>query len=300
MIIDAHMHLAESCGFSAKTYGRYGMSFPKETTDVDFLVESYRKAGITKAVAMGQAMRRIFDTSFGEEYVMACYEKHPDFFIPFCSVEAVDKSGRFNKKDYEYLKSAVLEHGCRGVLMAPPFSHYHSNVNAAYPFYEFADEHGIVVQFHHSAQIGKAILAPAEYTSLYDLNEIILDFPNLRINVEHLGYPWAEQLFTQMATDENLFTDLAMCYDRKISTVWNLVLAKEYGVIGQVMFATDFVACNFDCFGPDPGADVSRWITYVTSEINQICRASGWTEFTEEELDGILYKNAARLHKIVE
>lgn len=298
MIIDAHMHLAKSSGFSAETYGKYGMSFPEKTTDVDFLVESYRRAGVEKAVAMGQAMRRIFDTSFGEEYVMECYHKYPDFFIPFCSVEAVDKGGRFNKNDFEYLKRAVLENGCRGVLMAPPFSHYHSNVNAAYPFYEFADEQGIVVQFHHSAQIGKAILAPAEYTSLYDLNEIVLDFPNLRLNVEHLGYPWAEQLFTQMATDENLYTDLAMCYDREVSTVWNLVLAKEYGVIGQVMFATDFVACNFDCFGADPYDDVTRWTEYVTKKINGICKASGWPLFTGEEIDGIMYKNAARLHRI--
>lgn len=298
MVIDAHMHLATKEGFSAETYGKYEMSYPEETTDIDYLVERLKKAGICKAVAMGQAMTRIFDTSFGEEYVLECYKKYPDFFIPFCSVEAVDKSGRFNKKDYEYLKKAVLENGCKGVLLAPPFSHYHSNVNAAYPFYEFADENDIVVQFHHSAQIGKSLLAPAEYTSLYDLNDIVLDFPNLRINVEHLGYPWTEQLLTQMATDKNLYTDLAMCYDRKISTVWNLILAKEYGVLGQVMFATDFVACNFDCFGEDPETDVSRWIDFVSTEMNEICKNCGWTLFTEDEIEGILYKNAARLHKI--
>ncbi len=298
MIIDSHMHLAKSEGFSEKTYGHYGMSYPKETTDIDFLVERMKSIGIVKAVAMGQAMERIFDTSFGEDWVIEGYKKHPEFFIPFCSVEAIDKGDRFNRKSYEYLQKAILENGCRGVLLAPPFGHYHSNAAQAYPFYEFALEHNVVVQFHHSAQIGKAILAPTKYTTMFDLNDLVLDFPDMKIVIEHLGYPWTEHLLTLMATDENLYTDLAMCYDRKYWTTWNLLMAKEYGVLSRVMFASDFVATNFDYFKEDPAADISKWIDFMMKELNQICTKSGWPLFTEDEIDGIMFKNAARLYQV--
>jgi predicted TIM-barrel fold metal-dependent hydrolase len=298
VIIDSHMHLAKSEGFGAEAYAKYGMSFPKETTDIDYLVGRMKSIGIGKAVAMGQAMNRIFDTSFGEDWVLEGHRKHPDFFIPFCSVEAIDKGDRYNKPALEYLKKAVLEKGCKGVLLAPPFGHYHSNVNAAYPFYEFADEQGIVVQFHHSAQIGKAILAPTKYTTMFDLNDLVLDFPNMKIVIEHLGYPWSEHLFTLMATDENLWTDLAMCYDRRMWTTWNLILAKEYGVLHRIMFASDFVACNFDLFTDDPAKDIGKWIDFVRKDLNEICRGSGWPLFTEAEIDGLLYKNAAKLYRV--
>ncbi len=298
MIIDAHMHLAKSENFSEKTYGYFDMTYPDETTDIDFLVSRMKSIGINKAVAMGQSMERIFDTSFGEEWVQEGFAKHPDFFIPFCSVEALDKIGRFNKKAFEYLKDAVENNNCKGVLFAPPFGHYHSNDKAAYPFYEYADEKNIIVQFHHSAQIGKPILAPTKYTTMFDLNDVIIDFPDLKINIEHLGYPWTEHMITLMATSENLYTDMAMCYDRKISTAWNLILAKEYGVIDKVMFASDFVARNFDMFTDDPAVDIGRWIDYVRNDLNEICKNSGWTLFTEDEIDGMLFKNAARLYNL--
>ncbi len=296
MIIDSHMHLAKTEGFGAATYASYGMSFPKETTDLDFLVSRMKSIGIEKAVAMGQAMERIFDTSFGEEYVLEGHRRFPDFFIPFCSVEALDKGDRFNKKSLDHLEKSVLEEGCRGVLLAPPFGHYHSNVNAAYPFYEFAQRHDVVVQFHHSAQIGKAILAPIKYTRMEDLNDLVLDFPEMKIVIEHLGYPWTEPLLTLMATDKNLYTDLAMCYDRRMWTTWNLILAKEYGVLDRVMFASDFVACNFDLFTDDPAKDISKWIHFVQKDLNEICKGSGWPTFTEDEIDGIMFRNAARLY----
>lgn len=298
MIIDSHMHLAKSEGFSAETYGKYGMSFPEETTDIDFLVDRMKSIGIEKAVAMGQAMNRIFDTSFGEDWVLEGYQKHPDFFIPFCSVEAIDKGGRFNREMYEYFKRTVLENEIQGVLLAPPFGHYHSNDPATYPFYEFAQDHDIVVQFHHSAQIGKAILAPTKYTKLFDLNDLVIDFPDMKIVIEHLGYPWSEHLFTLMATDENLYTDLAMLYDRKMWTTWNLIIAKEYGVIDRIMFASDFVACNFDLFTEDPAKDIKKWIDFVQKDLNEICQKSGWPLFTKEEIDGIMFRNAARLYNI--
>ena len=71
---------------------------------------------------------------------------------------------------------------------------------------------------------------------------------------------------------------------------------KEYGVIDRVMFASDYVAHGYDLFSENPTEDFKRWIDYVRIDLNRICETSGWPTFTQDEIDGILYKNAARLY----
>jgi predicted TIM-barrel fold metal-dependent hydrolase len=297
MIFDSHMHLIRRKNFCEETYKRLGLGLPKDT-DIDQLVSWMKEAGIEKAVCMGQDMTRIWNTTFGEEYVLECYKKYPDFFIPFASVEPVDKAGRFHQENFDYLVKAVDEYGFKGVLFTPPYGQFMSNDKTMYPFYEFAQKRGIVVQYHHSAQMGPAILAPTKYAQMTNLNDVLIDFPDMKVVVEHLGYPWAENLFVLMANDKNLYTDLAMTFGRPTWLAWNLVLAKEYGVIDRIMFASDYVAYDYDCFSENPSEDLKKWINYVRKDLNEICRKSGWPEFTQEEIDGFLYKTASKLYNI--
>ncbi|MCX6089107.1 MAG: amidohydrolase family protein [Candidatus Atribacteria bacterium] len=297
MIIDSHMHLIRKKNFDKVTYERLGMKVP-EDTPLDQLVGWMKEAGVKKAVAMGQDMTRIWKTTFGEEYLLEAYKRYPDFFIPLASVEPIDEANRFHKANFEYFQKAVNEYGFRGVLMTPPYGQFHSNDKTVYPFYEFAQEKGVVVQFHHSAQMGPAILAPTKYASMFNLNDIIIDFPNLTFIVEHLGYPWSEHLFVLMTNDKNLWTDLAMTYERQIWVTWNLVLAKQYGVLDRVMYASDYVAYSYDLYSANPANDFKRWINFVKTGINEICKSCGWPLFTQEEIDGFLWKNAARLYHI--
>ncbi|MGE5528653.1 MAG: amidohydrolase family protein [Patescibacteria group bacterium] len=296
-IIDGHMHLIRKKNFDVETYRRLRMPLP-EDTELDDLVGWLKQAGVVKAVVMGQDMSRIWKTTFGEEYLLESLRRYPDFFIGLASVEPMDAANRFNREAYDYLRRAFETHKLRGVLMTPPYGQFNSNDKTVYPFYELAQEHGAVVQFHHSAQMGPAILAPTRYANLFNLNDLLVDFPDLTFLVEHLGYPWSEHLFVLMANDKNLWTDLAMLYERKTWLAWNLVLAKEYGVIDRVMYASDYVAARYDLYSANPADDFKRWTTFIETGLNQICERSGWPTFTRDELEGILWKNAARLYRI--
>ena len=129
-------------------------------------------------------------------------------------------------------------------------------------------------------------------------SDVTFDFPYMKIVVEHIGYPFSEYLFTMMVNDENLWTDLAMLYRRPVWMTWNMVMAKELGVLDRIMFASDFVATNNDLFGPEPTQDLLSWIDLVRNGMNRICKDSGWPQFTEKEINGILYDNAARLYEL--
>ena len=295
MVIDSHMHLTRKVNFDVETNTRMGLGIP-EDTDIDQLVSWWKEAGIEKAVCMGQDMERIWTNNCGEEYVLECYKKYPDFFIPFASVEPIDPAGRFCREKLDHLKSRVEDYGFRGVLFTPPYGQYNSNDASMYPFYEYCEKKDIVVQYHHSAQTGPAVLAPTKYAQMQNLNDVIVDFPNMKIVVEHIGYPWSEYLFVLMTNHKKMYCDLAMTFGRPNWLAWNMVLAKEYGVLDRVMFASDFVGCEYDYFSANPAEDLKKWIHFVEVELNQICEKCGWPTFTENEIRGILHDNAARLY----
>ncbi|MDC7290078.1 amidohydrolase [Blautia schinkii] len=297
MIIDSHMHLINSKCFDKPTYDALGQSIPHDT-DINQLVNWMRDAGIEKCVCMGQDMHRIWNSEFGEIAVEEAYKKYPDFFIPFCSVEPIDSVGRFNQENYDYVVDRVSNYGYRGVLFTPPYGQFNSNDRAMYPFYEFAQKQRIVVQYHHSAAGGPTVLAHTKYAKMENLNDVTFDFPDMKIVVEHIGYPFSEYLFTMMVNDKNLWTDLAMLYKRPLWMTWNLVLAKEMGVVDRIMFASDFVAADNDLFSDNPTKDLLEWIDLIQNGMNKICRQSGWPEFTEKEIRGILHDNAARLYEL--
>ncbi len=297
MKIDSHMHLIRKKNFDTATFERLKLKVP-EDTDIDELVHWMKQAGVERAVAMGQDMTRIWNTTFGDDYVYNCVKKYPDFFIGLCSIEPIDKANRFNQPAFDYFKECITERNLKGVLLTPPYGQYYSNDRNCYPFYEESLQHDTVVQYHHSAQMGPAILAPTKYANLFTLNDVIIDFPDLKIVVEHIGYPWSEHLFILMANNKNLWTDLAMMYERPMKTVWSLVLAKEYGVIDRVMYASDYVCYSYDLFSENPAEDFKRWINFIESGMNDTCKKCGWPMFTEKEIEGITGENAARLYNM--
>lgn len=297
MLIDSHLHVIHTRNFDRATFEGLGMKVPTDT-DLADLVSWLKEAGVARAVCMGQDMSRIWNTTFGEERVREAITDFPDFFIGFASVEPLDAANRLHHEKLAYLDDALGKQGLRGVLFTPPYGQYYSNDKTIYPFYEVAQSHGAVVQYHHSAQMGPPVLCPTKYANPFLLNDVTVDFPELKIVVEHIGYPWSEHLFIMMANHPHMYTDLAMMYDRPYKTAWSMVLAKEYGVIDRVMYGSDFVARNYDFIGSKPAEDFKRWMEFVRTGINEICSESGWPTLSPEEIDGILGGNAARLYGI--
>jgi Predicted metal-dependent hydrolase of the TIM-barrel fold len=295
MIIDSHLHVLKQKNFDRIAFQSLGHPLP-EDTNIDTLIKWLKDAGIKKAVIMGQDMNRIWNSSCGEEYVLECVKKYPDFFLALASVEPVNKYGKFNKPMLDHFEEMVNEYGFKGVLLTPPYGQYLSDDPEVYPFYEKAMELGAIVQYHHSAQLGPIALAPFKFINPCSLNNVLVDFPDMKVVVEHINYPHYEELFFMMASDCNLYADLAMTYDRPMILTWNLVKAKEFKILDRIMYASDYWVAGQGVFSDNPGNDMKKWIELIKNGINKIAERSGWPTLTQEEIDGILYKNAARLY----
>jgi len=295
MIVDSHLHLLQSKNFEKETWDRLGMPFPHDT-GLEDLIKWLDYAGVEKAVVMGQDMTRIWHSQCGEDYVIETVKEHPDKFVGLASLEPLDRYNRLNEKALQYFEEAVKRHGLRGVLLTPPYGHYRSNDKQVYPFYEKAVELEAVVQYHHSAQTGPSILAPLKYADISLVNDVTIDFPKMKIVIEHLGYPWTEMLFTMMVCNPNIYADLAMMYDRPTIVTWNLVMAKEYGVIDRIMYASDYWSWGQGVFSNEPAKDFKRYIDWIRNGLNKVAEKAGWPTFSQSEIDGILGNNAKRLY----
>ena len=295
-VIDSHVHVLREKNFEKFTEAKIGHKHPKDTS-IESLVGWLRNSGVSKAVIMGQDCRRIWNSSCGEDYVLECVRKYPDLFVALASVEPVDKGGRLNKPGLEYFEKAVGEYGFKGLLPTPPYGYYSSDAPEVYPFYEKAVELDVVVQFHHCASSAGIALAPFKYINPQSLNNVLIDFPHMKVVVEHLNDPWSEELYWMMMNPGvSLYADLAMTYHRPMTLTWNLVKAKEHGVIDKIMYASDYWVAGSGVFSDNPGDDMKKWIDLIRNGINRIAKKSGWPTFSLDEIDGILYKNAARFY----
>ncbi len=296
MVIDSHIHALKVENFDAVTEAQIGHKHP-EDTPIELIVTWLRNAGVKKAILMGQDMTRMWNSNCGEDYILDCINKYPDLFVGLAAIEAVDKWGRYNRPALEYLKRAITQYGYKGMLLTPPYGHYASDAPQVYPFYEAAVELDVIVQYHHCANPGGIFLAPYKYTSPQSLNNVLIDFPSMKVVVEHINYPWYEELFYMMMNpDVTVYTDLAMTYNRPQQLTWNLVKAKELGVIDKIMYGSDYWVSGSGVFSDDPCADMNRWIELIRTGLNTIAQKCGWPTFSQEDIDGILYKNAARLY----
>ena len=296
MVIDSHLHVLKAENFDKVTAAQIGHRHP-EDTPIEDLVGWLVDAGVHKAIVMGQDTTRMWNSSCGEDYVLECVNRYPDLFVPLAAVEAVDRSGRFNHAGLEYVERAVLDNDFKGMLLTPPYGYYSSDDPQVYPFYEKALELDVVVQYHHCATSAGVALAPYRYCRPESLHNVLIDFPGMKVVLEHLNYPWYEELFFLMANPGVcVYADLAMTYHRPLTLTWNLVKAKEFGVLDKIMYASDYWTAGAGVFSDNPGDDMQRWIELIRHGINEVAGRSGWPTFTENEIEGILCRNAARLY----
>ena len=158
----------------------------------------------------------------------------------------------------------------------------------------------IPIYFHHSHMFGSPRNCPLKYARIWLLDDLIIDFPELRFNVEHMGYPWTEELFTIMARSPNVYTDIAMFIepyegkDRRLLLARNLGMAREYGVLDRVFYGSDYVGENIDEY------IILLWreTKYVKEQLNNDMARLGHSPLTQQEMEGLLSKNVLKLWKL--
>ena len=295
-IVDGHSHMYQE---RTPSY-RLKRSVREEGYDIDQLLKRLGEIGVHRFQTMPQEMTRIRRQWLGSNELSADLLQYaPARIIAFAAAEPLDAQGTCNRTRLLEVEKAVVEDGLQGLLLTPPYGHYYSNDKRVYPFYEKAVELDMPIYFHHSHMFGSPAKCPLRYARIWLLDDVTIDFPELRFNVEHMGYPWTEDLLSIMARSPKVYTDIAMFIDpsdptavpRRLILARNLGMAREYGVIDRVFYGSDYVGADIDEY-----VDLlQRETQYVRLGLGADMERLGYPPLSAPEIEGILSRNVLRL-----
>ncbi|MHB1524385.1 MAG: amidohydrolase family protein [Candidatus Dormibacteria bacterium] len=244
-------------------HARKTFNFDGKPITVDDMVRSMDEAGVELAALLAFDCETTHGWKVPNEMVADLVARRPDRFVGFASVDP-------NKHQLaiEELEHAVRDLGMRGLKLHPPTQHFYPNDRAHYPLWAKAEELGIPVLVHtgHNQSGGRM-----QYGDPTHLDEVALDFPNLRLILAHFGFPWVNQAISVTWIRRNCYLELSGWSPKYIpETVWKY--AK--GIFpDRVLFGTDA-----------PVMTAQRWLR----DFEEI-------ELPEDVKRKILYTNSRRL-----
>ncbi len=171
------------------------------------------------------------DAHITSESVAAFVGRQPNRRIGFAGIDPMC-DGALDEVD----KGLAL--GLCGVVIAPAAQNFHPTHSRAMRVYERCQSLGIPVlvrtQRRPTASTNMAYGRPL----LFD--EVARAFPNLKLVIGGLGYPWTDELFILVGKHRNVFTDLAGQVSRPWQLYHSLVGAFEHRVMEKILFASGF------------------------------------------------------------
>lgn len=308
MIIDAHCHLADGKWISRGWWeGLAKVAVPvlkkmgMADATVDGIIEGvlpgviFDPTGEKQLAAMDEAgidMAVIFPIDYGvllgepeegiesiNRHFAGLQNRYPDRFITYATVDPRRPEAA------DLIKKALDEWGMKGVKFHQG-SGFYPNDKETRALMKIIGDRKVPVVFHTGH-----ILQPlySKYCDPMWLDELCADFPDQVIIAAHMGHGFRNQLFHMGACKTNLWTDLSDNQRRA---------AHEYTAFREA------VRGALDNFGPDRvmfGTDGPYLRTVMSDKdyvqlIKDLPANAPWgISFTEEEIQGILGGNAARL-----
>ncbi len=116
---------------------------------------------------------------------------------------------------------------------------------------------------------------------LYD--EVLREFPDLRLVIAHMGYPWIDETVTLLTKHSNAYANVAGLMRRSWLAYNALVTAYECGVMNRLLFGSDF-----------PHRSPAACIESLYS-INQFSQGTNLIAIPREQLRGIVERDAVKL-----
>ncbi|MCP4137190.1 MAG: amidohydrolase [bacterium] len=163
--------------------------------------------------------------------VAACVEKYPDRFIGIASVDLCSPMEGIRE-----LRRCVKELKFKGLRIVqwlwnlPPTNRYY------YPFYAECIELGIPVCF----QVGHTgPLRPSEPgRPIPYIDEVAIDFPELKIVCGHIGYPWTAEMIAVATKHSNVYIDTSAYTAKRFPA--ELVSYMKTNGKKKVLFGTNY------------------------------------------------------------
>lgn len=293
IIIDCHIHAGELGRhypewWVAELYRGWGgvREWTKEMDNMsagERFVYQMDALGIDMMCIMTSDHRRVYADALGpftpNEYLQEVKQVAPERFALTCSVDPLrDLYGSLQE-----LERCAKEWGITACKLYPTYDHFDPRDERLYPVYEKLIELDLLMQIHMGWT--PCHNAPMKYQQPYLLDDVCRRYPQLKIVVAHMGWPWVDECMALAARWENVHADIAY---------W-------------AWFDPEFVYRNVTRYGRLCGYDKLLYGSEnshthlgpgMMLSLNKTAEKLGEEPISQQAMDQMLWQNTARLWKI--
>jgi predicted TIM-barrel fold metal-dependent hydrolase len=252
------------------------------------LIKQMDEAGVDVAFGLRESMMDV--TGYAAPmstngFIMKEIEPYPDRMYLECNVGPILKRGV--KHAIWELEFLVKE---RNAKLCKVYACEDGPLNdpEMWPFYEKAQDLGVPLTIHTG--MSYVVPQPTKYTLPILLDDVCLDFPDLRIIAYHMGWPYHEELFGLAGKHRNLYVGIS-----GIVGWFARAPYRGYHMLGE---ALEWAGPDKIVFGLDwPGVTMKDCVDYIrTLEIPvELQEQWGYPAITDEIRAKILGLNLAKL-----
>ena len=177
---------------------------------------------------------RLLGAEVPNGFVADYVRRHPDKLVGFAGLDPADP----DDDPAEAVARAADDLGLRGVVLSPSHGGFHPADTRAMALYAECERRRMPVAFHPGGLLAER--ACLEYARPALLDEVARAFPKLRIVIGRIGHPWVGEAVVLLAKHRHVHADLAGVLGRPWAAFNALVACHEHGVIGKVLFGSDF------------------------------------------------------------
>ena len=248
--ISVNCHLPE-CSYRLLPLGLYKAAGPTWVDKIragwtaEYMVEMMQRSNVQRSFlislwcANGVGGEEIYVAA---EEMLEMMSQYPGKFPGLVGVSPI-RSWEDRYYAPRYIQRMVGEYGFKGVHMYPHWFGLRINDPRMYPIYEKCAELDVPISFQTgqgTMRSNSRIVARPVW-----IDEIIRDFPTLKIIALHSGYPWEEELVALAINHENLY----ICPDVPPPRLWHSSIVEYIKEEGQfenlggsdkVLWATDW------------------------------------------------------------
>ncbi|MBO0722275.1 MAG: amidohydrolase [Blastocatellia bacterium] len=270
MIVDCHTHLWEFPGHlsdafveeaNARSRGhRLNMHAPPES-------HWPAMANVDRVIVFG--LRAFHSGLYSpNEYIAEYAGLHPEKVIGFASLDpTVDKLA-----DLEY---AIDQLGLSGLKLGPIYQNIHPTDPRLLAVYDFCETRRIPILIHQGTTFPRK--APLKYSFPVMLEDVALQFPELRMVIAHLGHPWISETLVLIRKQPHFYSDISALHYRPWQFYNALITAREYGVLDKLLFGSDFPFTT-----PDATIEALRGF-------NNIVEGTNLPRLSEDEIEALIH-----------
>jgi uncharacterized protein len=234
MIVDCHTHLWECPGHLSDEFVAEANARSRgKPMDLHVPPERHWPAmqSVDKAIVFG--IRAIHSgLSSPNEYISNYANAHPEKIIGFAAVDPAHDNVP------ETLEHAIDGLKLRGVKLGPIYQNVHPLDERMLPVYEFCQLRNLPILIHQGTTFPSK--APLKFALPILLEDVALQFPNLKMVIAHLGHPWIAETLVLIRKQRNFYSDISALHYRPWQFYNALILAKEYGVMDKLLFGSDY------------------------------------------------------------